>query len=226
MKPATLIVLALAGCSAAPERPATHSIRGTVRYLGTRPKPKTYNFPGYPELPPGGIPREDLVLDGQGGVKNAVVYVAGLEGTAPPPETPVVLEVQGLRYDPHVLALQVGQELIVHNRDSGLHHVHFIPERNPVSMFGIPKDDPRRITFVQPEVGMRVQCGIHPWMRAYVAVLDHPFFAVTDEQGRFEIRDLPPGKVTVRVWHEKLQADDQQVDVRREAPVNFVGTPK
>src|SRR4029453_17864388 len=218
----------LAGCCATAEHPATSAIRGTVRYLGVRPKPRIFKLPGYPDFPPGGVLREALVLDAEGGVSWAVVYVASvLERTPyPPPETPVQMEVKGFRYTPHVLALQVGQELILHNRDPTLHPPHVLTERNPESMFGFPKDEPRRITFVHPEMAMRLQCDIHPWMKAYVAVLDHPYFAVTDENGRFEIHDLPPGKYTLRLWHEKLQARDQEVDLRRDVTIDFVGTQK
>jgi hypothetical protein len=216
-------------CCATAERPATLAIRGTVRYLGEPLKKRMMNTAGIPGLPPGGVPREDLVLDAEGGVAGALIYIAtGAEqSSVPPPETPVTMEMDGFRYRPHVLALQVGQELIIHNRDSALHHPHPIGERNPsLSLFGFPKDEPRRVTFTRPEIPIKLKCDIHPWMSAYIAVLDHPYFAVTDEKGRFEMRDLPAGKYTLRLWHEKLQAMDQDIDVRRDVIVAFTGTQK
>jgi hypothetical protein len=219
----TLLVLVLAGCCAPSEHPATSTIQGTVRFVGVPPKPRTFNLSGFPAGPRGGIPREDLVLDEAGGVKGALVYVAaGLErAPVSPPATPIVMEVNDLRYSPHVLALQVGQELMVHNRDSAFHHPHVIAEKNPLAMFGFPGGGSNRLTFTHPEIPVRLLCDVHPWMKAYVAVLDHPYFAMTDERGRFEIPGLAAGRYTLRLWHEKLKADDLEIEVKDGLKADF-----
>jgi hypothetical protein len=78
--------------------------------------------------------------------------------------------------------------------------------------------------FDQPEVMVRVMCNIHPWMRAYIGVLPHPFYAVTSSDGVFEIRNLPPGQYTLEAWHEKLGTQQQKVTVGpKESPkVEFI----
>jgi plastocyanin len=175
------------------------------------PEPKPVATFGAVGVPAGGIPREDLVVDGQGNVHWAFVYIRkGLEGkTFEPPTTPVVMEQRGMIYRPHVVGVQIGQRLEIVNRDKQVHNVHSFTH---LSLFGAPQPDltvPWRGVFPKAEVMAQIRCDIHPWMRAWIGVVNHPYFAVTDVDGTFEIRDLPPGRYTLSLWHEKLEADDQ-----------------
>jgi len=68
-------------------------------------------------------------------------------------------------------------------------------------------------TFDKPEVMVPFKCDVHGWMNAYVGVLDHPYFAVSDANGSFDIKNLPPGTYTIEAWHEKLGTMQQKVTV-------------
>jgi hypothetical protein len=223
-------VLLAAGCSGGPpgppepKEPARIVLRGRVTFRGTPPKPRVIR--GHPE---GDRLRDDLVLDADGHVRWAFVYVKkGLEGKVFPPSTvPVLLNQKSYMYDPHVQGAQVGQPVMVYNRDPVLHSVHPLTFDNPE--YGLGQSDPERPTvlrFSRPEVPIALRCDVHPWMRAFVGILEHPFFAVSDATGNFEIGNLPAGKYRIGVWHERLKFEDQDLDVREDCTVDFVGVLK
>ncbi len=224
----SILLLAAAGCSEgpqAPPEPPPAALRGTVKFAG-RPMPrKRIRTGGLPGLPPEGIFRDDLVLDAESNVRWAFVYVkAGLEGRSfPPPSEPVMLYQTEYRYDPHVLGIQVAQAVEVRNLDQEDHSTHV----NLGFCRGlVPRGHREILQFSHPELMVPVSCNIHPWMRAWVGVLDHPFFAVTDAEGKFEIGNLPAGKYTIGVWHERLAFPDQEVEVRSDRTMEFVGVLK
>jgi plastocyanin len=155
-----------------------------------------------------------VAKDGQ--LANAFVYVkSGLEGKSfPAPSEPKVLDQQGCLYAPHILGVQVGQPLTIKNSDPTLHNVQALPKVNgefnesqPIPGMEFEK------RFDKPEVMVHFKCNVHPWMSAYVGVLPHPYFAVTGENGAFDLAKLPPGTYTVEAWHESLGTQTQQVTV-------------
>jgi len=130
------------------------------------------------------------------------------------PATPAVLDQKGCVYAPHVLGLQVGQTLEIRNSDSTLHNMHAIPENNrefnkALNLQGLNHTH----TFSTAEVMIPFKCDVHRWMRSYVGVLAHPFFAVTGADGAFQLTGLPPGTYTVEAWHEKLGRQTQSVTI-------------
>jgi plastocyanin len=144
------------------------------------------------------------------------VYVKdGLGGLKfPVPSTPVVLDQKGCRYAPHVVGVQVGQGFEVLNSDSTLHNVHALPTANREFNTGQPLAGLRYShRFSTREVMVPFKCDVHPWMRAYIGVLDHPFFGVTGADGTFTLTGLPPGTYTVEAWHEKLGTQTQTVTI-------------
>jgi hypothetical protein len=154
---------------------------------------------------------EFYVTEADGGLANVFVYIkAGLENrTFPPPSTRVVLDAKNCRFVPHVLGVQVGQVLEVVNSDLTLHWV-----RNKQINFALAIPGLRFAhTFTSQEVMMDITDQAHPWMSAYVGIVNHPFFAVSDKSGRFEIRGLPAGTYLLEAWHEKLGRQTQIVTV-------------
>lgn len=154
----------------------------------------------------------------KGRFANVYVYIKqGLEGKnfATPPD-PVVLDQKGCRYDPHVLALMAGQTLRVLNDDPTMHNVHAqpnAPSNRQWNMSQMPKGSPIETTFHDPEVMMPFKCNQHPWMKAYLNVAANPFYAISDAQGEFEIKGLPPGDYTVAAVHEDLGEQTQKITV-------------
>jgi hypothetical protein len=96
-----------------------------------------------------------------------------------------------------------------------------MPFLNKEFNIGQPRGALSSVKLASPEVMVKVVCNIHPFMSAWVGVLEHPFFAVTDALGNFAINELPAGKYTIAVWHEKLEAPDQEIVVTRARRVEF-----
>jgi hypothetical protein len=169
---------------------------------------------------------EDLIVSADGGVKNAFVYVrrGAPEGDYPPPESPAILDQKGCMYHPRVQGVLVGQKVLVGNGDPVTHNVRSFPVLNRPFNFGQPPDtEPRERVFDKPEREIEVQCDFHPWMHAYIFVMDHPFFAVTADDGTYAIPGLPPGEYTLAIWHEKLGRKQQTVTIDKsgQAELNF-----
>jgi hypothetical protein len=223
-----LVLWALGACSArptSPPEPPASELRGTVTFRGVPPKPRhprTFDVPG---LPGGFRLVEDPFVDAECHVRGAFVYVKrGLEGRSfQIPESPVVLQVTGLTYEPRVVGVRVGQPLVFQNLDRMLHVPHVLPDVNPV--FDRTSTDERYV-FRQPEVMVPIRCDIHPWMRAWVGILDHPYFTITDEAGNLDLGTLPAGKYTIGAWHERLSFQDQEIVLPGAGMLEFVGTLK
>ncbi len=167
-----------------------------------------------------------------GKLANVFVYVkSGLPAGATYPAPPAKAEInqQGCLYHPHIQGMMVGQPLVIKNSDPTLHNIHALPKTNQEFNQGQPFQNMQfEKTFTKPEVMVHFKCDVHPWMSSYIGVLDHPFFAVTKEDGTFTIPNLPPGKYTLEAWHEELGTQDQDITVAAGAPVtaNFDFKPK
>jgi len=162
---------------------------------------------------------DEAVVSGKGGgLANVFVYVkAGLEGKAfPPPENAVVIEQKGCQFIPRVVGLRAGQTLDVKNSDPVSHNIHPQPTSNRDWNQQQPPGAPDLIRrFAHPEVMIPVKCNIHAWMRSYIGVLDHPFFAVTAADGAFSFDGLPPGQYTLAAWHERFGETAQVINLER-----------
>lgn len=186
-------------------------ITGQVIYTGARPAPKT--IPGSPMAQD-----ESLVVGPDYGLKNVIVYLEN------PPTTgngerenqrpPVVLDQINAVYVPHVVAVETGQVLRLKSSDNMMHNVHLQCAVNPDQNYGFAKPGTHDVTFDKPEAPFRVKCDVHPWMTAWVGVFDHPYFAVTDDQGHFAIPHVPSGTYTLDAWQEVLPQQQTKVTVR------------
>ena len=170
---------------------------------------------------------ETVVADATGGLGNVFVYVK--EGLDPAlnldvPVDPVVITQRRCRFEPRVLGVQVGQPLAIVNEDQTLHNVHAKPMINPPFNIGQPIAGMRATRmFAEPEVMVPLTSDIRPWMAAFVAVVAHPFFAVSQSDGTFLIDGVPPGRYTVAAWHETLGTATERITIapRQTATVSF-----
>lgn len=156
-----------------------------------------------------------VVISDAGEVANVLVYVDNPPDMKyPMPETPAVLDQEGCQYKPHILVARVDQEIAIKNSDPLLHNVRSFARRNRPFNMGQPEDSPPRTkTYSKPEQEIKIKCDVHPWMTAYLWVLDHPFYSVTGEDGSFRIENLPAGKYTLKAWHERMGEMEQEVTV-------------
>jgi hypothetical protein len=130
------------------------------------------------------------------------------------PTAPAKIDQKECRYHPHVFGMRVGQPLEILNDDPTLHNIHALPKGNTEFNTGQPIQGMKTThTFDKPEVMVPFKCDVHGWMNAYVGVLDHPYFAVTDKDGKFDLKTLPPGTYTVEAWHEKLGTQSTKVTI-------------
>ncbi len=222
---AIAIGLGIAAFQAAADNGGT--ISGTVKYDGTAPAPKKVEVTKDKEVC-GLKPHfdEDLVVSSGGGIANAVVVLKDAKGTAKPEE--VKFDQKGCDYTPHVLAFPAGSTVDIMNDDGILHNIHTYSKVNPPFNMAQPKFKKEiKQTIAKPEV-IKVSCDAHGWMHGWWYVTDTPYFAVTDENGNFTIKDVPPGNYTIEVWQEKLGTQDQKVDVKSgaTATANFAMKPK
>ena len=161
-----------------------------------------------------------VVAGEKGELANVIVFIkaedpAALGGEAP--KDPVTLDQKGCMYTPHVLTMTVGQDLVVKNSDPFLHNVHSLAVTNPAFNFGQPNKDPGKKVPEQPKATetFRVKCDVHPWMSAYIGVFEHPFHAVSGEDGKYSIKGkLPDGEYTLVAWHEKFGEKEEKITVK------------
>jgi plastocyanin len=190
-------------------------ITGRVVFEGKAVSAGTLNTSSDPKCgTSGSTVRDESVVIDNGGLENVFIYVKdGLSEYAfDVPTEPVELDQDGCAYVPHVLGVRVGQPLRVLNSDSTAHNVHAAASVNEQVNTGQPfKSMTYTHSFTRPEVMVPFKCDIHPWMLAWVGVVDHPYFAVSGNGGKFELKDLPPGTYTVEAWHEKFGTRTQKV---------------
>jgi plastocyanin len=131
--------------------------------------------------------------------KDVVVWLAGVSAPAPPAGATVVLDQRNLQFIPHVLAVRAGTRVEMPNSDRVFHNVFSFHDGKKFDLGLYPVGTTKVVTFDQPGLS-RIFCNIHPNMAAYLMAVDSAFFAVSDKDGRFAIRGVPPGTYTWHAW--------------------------
>jgi len=187
------------------------TIQGTVAFDGTAPKNEAIKMNADPVClrEAKGTQVQETYIVGSDGktLGNVFVYVKDGLGNYvfDTPTDTAKIDQKECRYHPHVFGMRVGQPLEIVNSDPTLHNIHAMPKANSEFNNGQPIQGMKMThTFDKKEVMVPFKCDVHGWMNAYVGVLDHPYFAVTDTNGKFELKSLPPGTYTLEAWHEKL----------------------
>jgi plastocyanin len=199
--------------------PATAGrITGKVMFTGARPPVRNIDMSGEEvecrRLHGAALPAEDVVINADGSLANVFVWVsAGLEDKKfELPAQPAEFDQRGCMFRPHVLGVRAGQPFLVSNSDPVTHNVHPMPQNNREWNQGQPPGAGKvERTFHRPEICIPVKCNVHSWMKAYICVVDHPYFAVTAGKGEFALDSVPPGAYTVSAFHEKFGILEQKV---------------
>jgi plastocyanin len=204
--------------------PDAGTISGKITFAGERPKPRPLSMDATPvcaKMHTGPILAEDVIIAGDGALKNTFVWIkSGLAARDyPVPATPVKLDQVGCVYTPHVVGVMVNQTLEISNSDDTNHNIHPMPRVNREwNESQPPKGEVKVKKFDKEEVPpIMFKCNVHPWMRAWVGVVSHPYFAVTDAAGKFELKDVPPGDYVLGAWHERFGAMEMNVKVEPKA---------
>jgi hypothetical protein len=208
----TSLVLVAAGL-ASMQGAFAGDISGTVTVKGTPPaeKPNTQITADATcgKLHTQPVTTHFYVVGENKGLGDVFIMLKGVAGkgdgaSAPP----MILDQKGCEYAPYIFAVQANQKIVVKNSDPVMHNVHPIPantsggnkEGNQAQMAGGPD---LTFSFPAPELFLKFTCNVHPWMFAYACVVDHPYFAVTDKNGKYTIKNVPDGKYTMEVYHRK-----------------------
>jgi len=195
------------------------TVTGKVAFSGTKPTPRNISMDATPACarahttPP---KSQEVVVNDNGTLRNTFVWVkAGLPDKQwPAAATAVKLDQKGCMYEPHVFGVMANQNIEVTNSDPTNHNIHPQPKENREwNESQPPKGEAKMKSFPRQEVMIPVKCNVHPWMRSYIGVVNHPFFAVTGDDGTFTIKGLPPGEYTIEAWHEKYGAKEMKVTV-------------
>ncbi|WP_235934795.1 methylamine utilization protein [Candidatus Laterigemmans baculatus] len=213
-----VVTVAFASVSAAAE---TAVLKARFVYEGDAPKPK-------PTTPQGGfcggfpLIDESLLVDPEtNGIRNVILYVYTGPGGAvlpasEPPKKVHELTNQDCRFEPHVLLARAGDTLKITNQDMAGHNTNVNFFANPPANFVTAIGDSVQVAMPNPEPApIPVECNIHPWMKAYIVVLDHPYAAVSDKDGTLTIEGLPAGRpISFRIVHEALRSALDEVRIK------------
>ena len=199
--------------SPAPTGQAT--ITGVVTFDGAVPAPEPWAGASNPECKTLRTETIQLVKVQDKKLEDAFVYVKeGLpKGSYPVPKESVPFDQKGCEFAPRVFGVMAGQDIAGANSDKLLHNVKSA-EFNQAFPFNTKKD----MKLNDAAVMSTIKCDVHPWMRAYAGVMEHPYFAVTKADGAFMIKGLVDGEYTVAVWHEKLGTAEMKVKATAAAP--------
>jgi len=230
---AAISLLVVAGCAGAVLAVCAGDVQGKAVLRGTPPPEKVVDLSGfdevrraYPELV-GRLRTRHYRVSADGGLANVFVYVKrGLEGRSFPISinTPLLDQTQAGFY-PYVLGVRTNQTFLIRNSEPYLDTVHALPKVN--REFNIAQPARGMVSaqqFEKPEVLIRLKCEVHPWEFAFIGVVEHPFFAVTEEDGQYRLpRGLPAGKYVLEAVHPKAGRQTREVEVAegQNQSVNF-----
>jgi plastocyanin len=195
-------------------------LTGKIKFTGKKPAPTRIDMsedPACLEAHHGKAYDESFVVNPNGTLSNVFIYLkSGLEGKKfEVPAPPVVIDQNGCWFHPRVVGIQTGQILQVTNSDPVTHNIHPLAQINREWNHSQGQGDaPLARRFIKPEVMIRVKCNIHSWMRAFIGVVEHPYFAVTGSDGTFEIPNVPPGNYVIEAWQEKLGTQEQNITLK------------
>jgi plastocyanin len=207
----------------------TGSITGKVTYTGTPPKMKPIDMskePSCAKQHATPVMTQNVATGPGNTLQWVVVYISAGDDSAATPSQPVKYEQKGCEYLPHVLPLEVNQELQIFNDDQTSHNIHPLAKVNQEWNKSQPPGSPPIDTKYEKPEFIPVKCNIHPWMHGYFVVLKTSHYSVTGEDGSFDIKGLPPGKYTVTAWQEQYGTKSQDVVIAgaESKTANFVFT--
>ena len=196
------------GCG--PEEHNTNgSLSGNVKYQGKVPKARPLKMDADPVCGAAHTDKvlsESFIVDDDMNLKNVLVWLKDVKYDGEVTKEVAVIDQKGCIYTPHVLGVMKDQKVLIKNSDATLHNIHSMAKVNDQFNFAMPKVVKEKETsFGSVEEPFYIKCDVHPWMKSWVLVQDHPFFAVTDDLGNFKIENIPPGTYEVIAWQEKFK---------------------
>ena len=178
----------------------------------------------------GPVTTRHYLVSQDGGLADVFVYIRGgvSQKHLPAPAEEPLLDQVGCLFEPYVMGVMVNQRFKIRNSDPTLHNVHAQPtqgENKGFNLGQVGKGQVSKKSFLSPEVMVRFKCDVHPWMFAYVGVVDNPYFGVTGKDGIFRISGVPNGKYTIEAYHPKTHGANpglsKEITVNGDTKVDF-----
>jgi len=223
------VIALLAAVLAVPSVSPAADITGVITFKGTPPAEKEIT-PLEDDATCGALHPDDkptthfYVVSPKGELADVIVSLNLTGKSTGASASSVVLDQKGCLYVPTIMAVQTGQKIIVKNSDPCIHNVHTVSQNDNATHNDaqMPGGADLTYTFDKPEDFLKFQCDVHPWMFAWVTVEDSPYFALSGKDGKFTIKNVPPGKYTITARHRKLGVQTLAVEVKdSDVTVNF-----
>ena len=206
----TKSILSIIALAAGLQLATAGDITGTVTLKGTAPAEKPITplkeDPTCGKFHPDMPTTHFFVVGANNGLGDTIVMLKGVGKSSGESAAPVVVDQKGCLYDPQIFAVQTGQKIIIKNSDPVMHNVHVDPTVDGNKNLNAPQmQGASDITasFDKPETFLKFKCDVHPWMFAWVTIVDSPYYAVTDKDGKFTIKNVPAGDYTIVALHRK-----------------------
>ena len=185
------------------------TLSGRVNFDGKPPKKRSIKMDADPVCGSSHkepVYNQSFIINEAGYLQNVLVYLKDVKYDGNTPDTQAVIDQNGCMYSPQVQGMMKGQDLLIKNSDATLHNIHGLPKINSEFNFAMPKVvKEKAIQMAKAENFIKIKCDVHSWMKAYVSVFDHPYFAVTDDSGHYQIDNIPPGDYEIIAWQEKFK---------------------
>lgn len=188
---------------------------GVIKFRGTPPKNEIHKTEVNQNFCGDSVEEETfLVSHDNDGLRNVVVSIGGI--TRGKNQAPSLLRIQNsrCRFVPHVQAGMAGDSFDITNRDPVVHNTHLKMEEVSILNIVLPPIG-KEIKKILPQPGIiHLRCDVHTFMEGWLVIRDNPYFAVTDQEGKYRISDIPPGNYTITLWHEGLPVKTETVTIR------------
>lgn len=197
-------------------------IKGKIKVTGAIPKDETVTVDKDQQHCGNSLPREKYVISSDGGVQHAVVFIQGINKGKAISKSDVLIDNKKCAFHPHVQVGTLGQSMVVRNDDPMLHNTHMYLNKKTIFNAALPRTGMEIKKPINREGLVEVHCDAHTFMQGWFYIVDHPYITVTDAQGNFAIKDVPPGTYTVKIWHEALGEQEKAVTVAPNGSVEVV----
>ena len=223
----TVLLAAVPAAAQYSEAPVSNggTIKGKITYNGKAPAAKKITITKDPKVCGSTREEDTFVIASGGGVKNVVVYLQDIKsGKKMDASTKPVLDQKNCHYEPHVQAVPVHSVLQVKSSDPILHNVHSFLNGSTVINFAMPPQPGLVLTKkLDKPGGEQLKCDVHSFMTGGIFVADNPYYALTGDDGSYEIKDVPAGTYTIATWHQAAGPLSQSVTVPAGGTATFDG---
>ena len=192
------------------------TLEGSIRFKGDPPANQSHQVVNNPDFCGSSVQEETFLVNPKNrGFKNVVISIEGVQKGKGPDNPMILIQNKNCHFFPHIMTGMAGDTYEVRNSDPVLHNTHLYLEENSILNVAMPAGGKNiRKTIGQPGI-IKVKCDAHKFMQGWVVISDSPYSAVSDDEGRFSIGDIPAGKYKVRVWHEALPSVEREITISK-----------